>query len=686
MALPDPAIPQEIGASFDKASSTETVPVAPGEPAPKPSKEDIVVALETFRVEAEYARLAGPNSRDMTWLAHLDLYWNRFDFSQKAAWQAREILPEFPLYVDRFAAALRTALMTSQEFYDVTIDQDEEGDIAQAIKKFMGVTLRRIGRSPSGHRCDFLVMFEEAMKYGALMMCATAVSAKRIDGVMQPVIENVDPYNIWLDPTGRGLYRIRRLEMDLNEFQALKTKVDGKGVPLYDVEELITAASTQGTMEAMQRTERQLRTGTGQWQTSNRRPVIVHEFYGTLIDGSGNILGENVLACWANANYLIRAPEKNPFWHGRDWLITAPILPVPGAPYGRAYVENFASIAKTLNELTNLLLDAIFTSAMKAFAVVPSMLEDPSQIDEGVYPNVVFRLNDGALPTDFLKEVSLGQLPPEVMEFWQALKQELQEGAAFSELSLGQAAPHSRTSATEIGTAQQNSNSLIRSIASNIECLFLEPLLETIWKTAVQHLDPRDEEMRNAIGDQWFQAFLKGKKQFSEFRATFVVRGISSLIDKGQKLQKLMQFIQVVGGNPELAQQFMSQVSPKKLLDYLFELFDVDPDRVLMSPREQQMAQIQAQQQQKQAFAQEMLQNVIGEVGGVASSAVKRPPVNTTHIGGDYTVHNQGQQRGGSAGQQPSAGPGGGQAVPAQGAPPPVAQVQVPQSAGGTGG
>lgn len=58
--------------------------------------EEIVAILEGYRQEAEYARLSGPNSRDLTWLAHLDLYWNRFDYSRKAAWQSRELLPEFP--------------------------------------------------------------------------------------------------------------------------------------------------------------------------------------------------------------------------------------------------------------------------------------------------------------------------------------------------------------------------------------------------------------------------------------------------------------------------------------------------------------------------------------------------------------------------------------------------------------
>ncbi|MDE2020956.1 MAG: hypothetical protein KGJ13_11520, partial [Patescibacteria group bacterium] len=86
----------------DRASNTTPEPGAQ-----KLTDSEIVQILEGYRTEAEYARLAGPNSRDLTWLMNLDLYWNRYDFSKKAPWQARELMPELPQYVDRFAAAMR---------------------------------------------------------------------------------------------------------------------------------------------------------------------------------------------------------------------------------------------------------------------------------------------------------------------------------------------------------------------------------------------------------------------------------------------------------------------------------------------------------------------------------------------------------------------------------------------------
>lgn len=563
--------------------------------------DEIVQILEGYRVEAEYARLSGPNSRDMTWLMNLDLYWNRFDFTKKAPWQARELMPELPQYVDRFAAGMRTALRSSEAFFSVTVDNDDEGDIADVIKKVMIAQLRRVSRSPSNHPVDFLTTFEELMKFGALMMNAAVVTWKQTPGENggYVAVDPIDPYNVWFDPTGRNLYRIRRIEVDLHELRALGQAKDKKGNPIYNEAAINNAVSA--TVTLMQ-AERQKRTGTGQWPTSNRRPVVIHEYLCTLIDNEGKVQGENVLCVVAQGKFLIRGPEKNPFWHGRDWLVASPIITVPLSPYGRAYVENFASIAKTFNELTNLLLDGVFTSAMKAFAAIPSMLEEPGQIEEGIYPNVIFKLAEGQQADQFIKEINLGQLPADAFQIWGALKKEMQEGAAFNELTLGNLAPKSRTSATEIGTADQNSMSYIKSIATNIEVLFLEPLLDLIWHTTIQHLRAGDEDIKRLVGDDWFNVLLKNKKKFAEYKICFQCRGISSMMLKAQKAQGLIQLLQTVGQNQLLMQQFMKEVDLQKLLDLLYQLFDVEKGAITKSARQQQIDEMlqQAQQQQQQ--------------------------------------------------------------------------------------
>lgn len=576
----------------------------PLDDAPPLSDEEIVAILEGYRMEATYARIAGPSSRDLTWLQHLDLYWNRWDFSKKAPWQAREVMPEFPQYVDRFAASMRMALVAQPEFYTVSADNDQEGALAYVIRQFMNVQLRRIGRNPTGHRVDFSAIFEEAMKMGALSIPIFKVGYKDDGEEGYTSLEIVDPYNFWFDPTGRNLYRIHREELDLHELRALAELRDGDA-ELFNRDALNSALVEGAGYQAQFRAEREKRTGTGQWAQSNRKPIIIDEYLCDIIDYEGRIRARNVLCVVANNKWLIRGPEKNPFEHGKDWMVASPIITVPSAPYGRSYAENFAQLTRTFNEMTNLILDGILATTMKVFAVVPGYLEDPSQIDDGIAPNAMLRLIEGIENEQALKSVDMGSLDPQAFQVWQMLKKELQEGAAFNDMTLGNSAPKGRTSATEIDTVSDNSSQYMRAIANNIETLLLEPTLDIIWKTSLQFLSKRDKEVELAVGPQWFQTLLRMKKDFLSYRVTFVCRGITSLLARKQKLQEFLQFLQICTQNPEMAQVLTSTWPAEKLFAYLAMLMDVDVNQLQGTPQQQQMQQIQNQSKQKAALQQQ---------------------------------------------------------------------------------
>lgn len=619
MAIPPYRLPGVISAQKSEGPSRteDQIPKELGGDAPERMTDDeIVTALEGYRLEGEYARLSGPNSRDRTWLEHLDLYYNRWDFTKKAPWQAHEVMPEFPQYVDRFAAAMRMALVAAPHFYTISVHNDKEGDIAYVIRKAMDVVLARIGRNPSGHRVDFSAQFEEAMKMAALAMAVVKVTIKNDGKCNYTSSEIIDPYNYWFDPTGRNLYRFHREELDLHELRKLGELKDKEGNYLFRHDAIQSALHDDSAMQAIMRAEREKRTGTGQWTMSNRRPVILHEYYCDLIDNEGYVRAEKCLFIVANNKWLIRgqapdgeAGEPNPFWHGKDWMVATPIITVPLAPYGRSYAENFASITKTFNEMTNLLLDSIMVSTMKVFSVVPGYMEDPSQLEDGIYPNAMFRLIEGIEQEQFMRAVDLGTADQQGFAMLQLLKKELQEGAAFNEMTMGQASPNARTSATEVSTVDQNSTQYMRAIASNAETLLLEPWLDLIWKSTIQGLDKNDEEMKNAIGEQWFNTLLRRKKEFAEYKVTFICRGITSLLARKQKLNEFIQFLQVVAANQPLTQTMLQQWPAAKLFNYFVQLMDIDTAQLEGSQRDMQMQDLQNQRaaQENQSKAQQQM-------------------------------------------------------------------------------
>jgi hypothetical protein len=568
--------------------------------SPPDDDGELLRILQSYLFEAKNAREGGMNPRDLKWQQNIDLYWNRYDFSRKAAWQAKEVMPEVPMYVDRFAAAMKDAL-DSGPFYTIIDPFDQEDDLADAIKRIMDVWLTMVGRNQLNTPLNFSSVFEEQMKLGALMAAASVVVWKDDVAGGRVAIENMDPRFIWLDPTYRGLYRIRRTEIDKHELVNMARMTDNRGNPIFDtakINELMT------NIVAKDLAARQQLTGQTLQITSTRTVITLDEYMATVVAADGRVLADNQLIVVANEQFIIRGPEDNPYWHGRDWMTYAPLVTAPLSVYGRSYMEDFGSVAKTFTELTNLILDAVHATSMKAHVVVPSMLLDPTQANTGVHPGKTFLLDDGFDPKSFAAALDMGSLDAGGVQIWQAMKTELSQASGINEIGLGQFAPNSRTSATEVNSTMQNSSALVRSVAQTAESRIVNPLLDLVWKTGFQHVSKKDARFANAAGVPLWNALMSRRKELIKSPITFQANGISAVIQKGQMLQAIMQLMQVIGQNQNLMAAFMQKIDINKLLGLLFRLSNVDITQMEPSAREQLMQNAVAPLQQAAQNAQ----------------------------------------------------------------------------------
>lgn len=549
----------------------------------------IVPILEGYFQEADQARKSGLNPRDEKWEENTHLYWNRTDFSRKASWQARVQLPEVPTFVDRFGAALKEALVASPTgFYTVNDPADREHDLGDAIKRALDVWLSVCGRNQTGTCLSFPAVFEEQCKLGAIKACCSVTTWKNDIPGGRVAIETVDPSNVWLDPTNKNLYRIRRVELDKHTLREMATSRDGKGNPLWNLDAIEQMVSHIED-EDLRRREELTGTAMGQ-KISTREPVVMDEYIGTVIDGSGNVLAKDALMVVGNRQFLIRGPEPNPFWHKKDWMVFAPLVTVPLSVYGRSYMEDFGSVATAFNTLTNMLLDAVHTSSLKAFAVVPEMLLNPEQLNEGITPNKTFLLDGSQRAEDFMKAIDLGTLPAEAFSIWQAFKSELREAADLNEVGLGQFAPKGRTSATEISQTQESSSALIRSVAQTLETRFLNPTLDIAWKTGLQHVSRDNVAIRAAVGAEMWDALHANRKELIARPITFQAMGISMLIQKNRMLRSLMQLMQIMSQSDLLLQEFLKVADMGKFMKLLFHLSDIDLSKLVPTERERLIA------------------------------------------------------------------------------------------------
>lgn len=553
--------------------------------------QSIVNALSSFWHEADNARKSGLNPRDEKWRENLDLYWNRYDFSKKASWQSQMVMPEVPNFVDRFASALKEAMVTLPEgFYTVVDPTDTEGDLTHKIKSMLDVWLSTSGTDASGRPLAFPAVFEEQMKLGALIACCGVVQWRKDVPMGRVTLDAVDPRFIWLDHTGRALYRIRRIEKDRVDLKEMIQMRDKEGKGIFDIEEM---GALVGHLEQGDQSFKEQISGHGQWSTSQRSPITFDEYYAHVLGPDGKPMHSGKSLCTvAQGRFLVRGPEVNPYWHGQDWLLYSPLVPTPLSVYGRSYMEDFGAIARAYTELTNLLLDAVYTTSIKAFVMVPGLLLNPTQAAEGIHPNKQFYLDEGVKPEDFAAALDLGNLPAEAMTMWEGLKNELREASNMNEIGLGQFAPKGRTSATEINETKQSSSQVIRSIAMTAETRFLDPALDLMWKTGLQFMDRNNDALIRAAGPELFMALWARREELITRPVTFQARGISTMLQKSQKLQAILGLLQVIASNPLLLQEFLKVADLRRLVTLLFDLSDIDLSKLQRSAREQLMAQI----------------------------------------------------------------------------------------------
>lgn len=562
-----------------------------------PRDLELVMGLQSYWNEADTNRKSGLNPREDKWRENLNLYWNRVDFSKKAQWQSRNTMPEVPAFVDRFASAMKEALISLPDgFYTVTDPADAENDLAGAVQDITDVILSTCGRTQqNGQIIPFAGFFEEQCKLGALMAMSNVVTWKNDVPGGRVAMETTDPRFVWLDHTGRNLYRIRRVEVDRYDLYEMLKKKDKKGAPLFKPENMEQLINSLTLYDMVYKTEA---AGHGVTTHSARAPVTLDEYIATVLDSQGKVIADRSLCVVANQKFLIRGPEKNPFWHGNDWLVYTPLVPTPLSVYGRTYMEDFGSVATTFTELTNLLLDAAFAASLNAWAIAPGALLNPEQLGSGVTPNKVFLLEEGVNPKEFAEKLELGTLSDAGLKMWQLLKNELTEASGTNEIGLGQFAPKSRTTATEVQSTQQNSSAIVRSIANTVEMRWLDVNLDLMWKTALQHMSLKNKQLKAAAGDQMFNAIYANRRELVTRPFTFQARGISNTMYRAQQFKALMTIFQIIGSNPNLSQAFFQEVPLPNLLDKMLELSGIDFSKMKATDRDKAMQAITQPMQQ----------------------------------------------------------------------------------------
>ncbi len=568
--------------------------------------DNLMRILRGYKDESRLARQSGTEPREDVWLANNDAFWmRRIDLpGRKQDWQAQERFPYVANFVERFTAAIRRAATEVPTWANVEDPKDKAGPGSRLATHFVRLLLDTSGTNATGQVRPFEQTFGNAVRAGCLMAMCVAVTWR--DGRLR--IELVDPRSVWLDHTGRGLYRVRTFEKDKNQLLEMAEEVDAAGEPIYD-KKAIEDEMIQIDFELQQ--NRGETSGGGVEENSVRHPMQVDEYLATIIGDEGEALTEKRLVVILNDRVIIRN-EPNPFWHGQDWIVYHPLMQSPlGEVDGRTYVEDFRPIAHTVENATNMILDAITMNSMNAYEVDPDVLDSPEDLNDGVHANSTFVRSPDADPERrVITPITLGRhLGAEAFQMVSALKQEMQEAGAQSDLSLGQTTSKGDTTATEIQTSTAGQNALIQSITSDIEDGFLSSVIMLAYYTGIQHLTPESHpEIIAELSEDQLNALTGQRQEYANRTMKFRAKGISSHLEKQQRLRSSLGALNVIGGNPLLLEEFKKEgLSIGKFVMSILEDLSVDIERISLSEEEklaQQTEQNLAQLQQQQGGAQ----------------------------------------------------------------------------------
>ena len=122
-------------------------------------------------------------------------------------------------------------------------------------------------------------------------------------------------------------------------------------------------------------------------------------------------------------------------------------------------------------------------------------------------------------------------------------------------------------------------------MAKTIEERFMEPVLNLVFMTGIQHIDFNDPKMIQVLGEEAAGMFAARRQDFKN-SISFRVRGLSGIIERQTKLRNFLAMLQTIGSNELLLQQFMQKYDIGKAFDKLMRLFGIDTKELEMTQRE----------------------------------------------------------------------------------------------------
>lgn len=566
--------------------------------------KDIVEITKVYRDEAESAR---QNRMDLNEI-NFDAYHLRQDYSHKKSGQSREFLAKQQMAVEQISSFISQGLVDINDWFSVEKAPGSKAEVLtpNEIRGILQCQINKVG---------MLSFMEDAMKLGLL----GSLMINKVGGkfIKRPIFyteikqdgENtrrvlkreektewqlswsmVRQQDFYPDPTGRGLYELQNIYMDLHEVEKM---CKGENA-VYDMEVFKQIGMSGDNDDLIQKEFRSRETNQNVDNDSPRVVVKLTEGWGTIVDKQGKVLHENVVWTVANDRWLIQKPQKNPMWHGFSPFVVTPIVRVPGSVWHRALMDAGTRHNIALNELYNLIVDGGMMATHGIKQLRPDWLEDTSQVSDGIAPGTTLEANSNCPPGGkVLERVDTSSLSPESLNVFQLINGEFQQSSLTNDLRMG-ILPARAVKATEVVEASQSITSVFTGVAKKIEEDFVQRSMNMSWMLIAQHFDMLNfDEIASIVGpEKAEQLFGLGPEEIFAQTALglqYKVYGVSRTLNKVKDFRKLTSLLQTIGSSEVLVEEFIKEYSFKKLLGEIMESLDINVDKIKHDEVDQMM-------------------------------------------------------------------------------------------------
>lgn len=525
----------------------------------------------------------GRKDKQLLWDECWRMYRGQEDWSDKDDWQSKLFIPKSWAAVEQASSTIKRLLQGSPKPWQIeSINPD---DLVMVSRADQMTDLTRVFME----KARYTEAFVEALKvsfiigFGVIKCWWDQVPRQKImksqggEGLEritypegQLIIRSVDPYNFWWLP-GSTFEELNGTieEIEVPKWKLLQLSRIGK----FDEEQIRGLSNMKITDEQKRNFARfgdRSSSLDGPSQTASM--VKLTEYYGPIIIDD-EVVEEYGHVVIANDTEVLQYSRMTNWDNKPPYVAFSPIT-FPLRPDGTGLVEMVRAINQGINKIANLSIDTLVFRLLPVYEVMPDVYENKEDFDTGLFPGKIFRRNDMYKDTPGIRPIPFEDVSGGAVQVAAQLDRAHQEGSLVSEIQ--QALPRYRgvQTATEIEAKQANQESFFGAMAADIEARAIKPLVEKALDLLMQFIatssDPRIPSILG-VGAQQLAAMSRDQI-FELIQGDYDVKvgGITEQLDKANTLQNLVQFMNIVGQNP---QAWMPYINQDQLLRRIVESF-----------------------------------------------------------------------------------------------------------------